>query len=107
MQNISMSDKGHMIAMTEHVLYQKASTENQGHAIENNFLSIDTKTQGLIEIPIASDRETQIQITSMQRSIALACLIKNIYGQDISKTSESYTRFFSRISTTSTRPVEA
>ena len=85
MQNVSKFDKGHMIAMTEHVLYPKASTENQGRAIENIFLSIDTKTQGLIEIPIASDHETQIQITSMQGSIALACLIKNIYGQDISK----------------------
>ena len=78
MQNVSKFDKGHMIAMTEHVLYPKASTENQGRAIENIFLSIDTKTQGLIEIPIASDHETQIQITSMQGSIALACLIKNI-----------------------------
>ncbi len=70
-------------------MYPKASTENQGRAIENIFLSIDTKTQGLIEIPITSDHETQIQITSMQGSIALAaslvCLIKKIYGQDISK----------------------
>ncbi len=39
----------------------------------------------MIEIPIASDHEMQIQITSMQGSIALACLIKNTYGQDISK----------------------
>jgi hypothetical protein len=85
MQNVSKFDKGHMIAMTEHVLYPKASTKNQGSAIENIFLSIDTKTQGLIEIPIASDHETQIQITHMQGSIALACLIKNTYGQDISK----------------------
>ncbi len=44
-------DNGHMIAMTEHALYPKASTENQGRAIENIFLSGDTKTQGLIEIP--------------------------------------------------------
>jgi hypothetical protein len=48
MQNVSKFDKGHMIAMTEHVLYPKASTENQGHAIENIFLSIDTKKQRLI-----------------------------------------------------------
>ena len=47
MHNVSKFDKGHMIAMTEHVLYPKASTENQGRAIENIFLSIDTKTQGL------------------------------------------------------------
>ncbi len=84
MQNVSKFDKVHLIAMTEHVLYPKASSENQG-AIKNIFLSIDTKTQGLIEIPIASDHSTQIQITSMQASIALACLIKNIYGQNISK----------------------
>ena len=57
MQNVSKFDKGHMIAMTENVLYPKASTENQGSAIENIFLSIDTKTQDLIEIPIASIRE--------------------------------------------------
>jgi hypothetical protein len=50
MQNVSKFDKGHMIAMTEHVLYPKASTENQGRAIDNIILSIDTKTQGLIEI---------------------------------------------------------
>ncbi len=85
MQNVSKFDKGHMIAMTEHNLYPKASTENQGSAIQNIFLSINTRTQGLIEIPIASDHDMQIQITSMQGSIALACLIKNIYGQDISK----------------------
>jgi hypothetical protein len=64
MQNVSKFDKGYMIAMTEHILYPKASTENQGSAIENMFLSIDTKTQGLIEIPVASDHETQIQITT-------------------------------------------
>jgi hypothetical protein len=44
MQNISKFDKGHMVAMTEHVLYSKASTENQARAIENIFPSIDTKT---------------------------------------------------------------
>ncbi len=82
MQNVSKFDEG---AMTGHVLYPKASIENQGHAIENIFLSIDTKTQGLIENPIGSDHETQIQITSLQGSIALAFLIKNIHGQDISK----------------------
>jgi hypothetical protein len=49
-----------MVAMTDHVLYPKASTENQGSAIENIFLSIDTKTEGLIEIPIASDHEMHI-----------------------------------------------
>ncbi len=85
MQNSSKFDKGHMIAMTEHVLYPKASTENQGRAIENIFLSIDTKTQGLIQGSTASGHETQIQSTFVQGSIALACLIKNIYGQDMSK----------------------
>ncbi len=55
MQNVAKFDKGHVNAMTEHVLYPKASNENQG------------------------------QVTSMQGSIALACLIKNIYGKDISK----------------------
>jgi hypothetical protein len=81
-----------MIAMTVHVLYPKASTENQGSASENIFLSIDTKTQGLIEILIASDHKTQTQITSMQGSIALARLIKNI----MVKTTESCTSFVSR-----------
>jgi hypothetical protein len=33
MHNFSRFDKGHMIALTEHVFYPKASTENQGHAI--------------------------------------------------------------------------
>ncbi len=37
MQNVSKFDKGLVIAMTEHVLYQKASTENQGRAIDNFF----------------------------------------------------------------------
>ena len=41
------------------------------------------KTQGLIEIPVKCDHETQIQITGLQGSIALVCLIKNIYGQGI------------------------
>jgi hypothetical protein len=75
MQNISKFDKGHMIAMTEHVLYQKASTENQGHAIENIFLSIDTKTQGLIEIPIASDHETQ----NRRRSRLQVCKVPSLW----------------------------
>jgi hypothetical protein len=87
------------------ILYPNASTENQGRAIENIFLSIDTKTQGLIEIPIAIDHETKIQVTRMQGSIALACLIKTYMVKDL-KTSESYTRFVSIISATPTRPVE-
>ncbi len=65
MQDVSKFDKGHMIAMTEHILFPRASTENQGSAIQNIFLSI-ALTHGLIEIPEASDHETQIQITSMQ-----------------------------------------
>ena len=43
-------------------LFPKLSTENQGRAIQNIFHSIDTRTQGLIEIPITSDHETQIHI---------------------------------------------
>jgi hypothetical protein len=49
------------------------------------FLSINTKPRGLIEIPVASDHETHIQITSLQCSISLACWFKNIYGHAISK----------------------
>ncbi len=71
MQNVSKFDIGHMVAMTEHVLYPKASTENQGSAIENIVLSIDTKMQGLIEIHLASDHETQTKSTSLRGSIAL------------------------------------
>ena len=106
MHKVSKSDKGvkgRMIAMTEHILFPKLSTENQGSAIENIFRSIDTSTQGLIEIPITADHENQIQITSLQGSIALACLIKNISGET---TSEVNQRFVSRISTASTRPVK-
>jgi hypothetical protein len=66
MQNVSKFDKGHMIDMTEHVLYPKASTENEGSAVDNISLSIYTNTQVLIDIPLLGplviDHETQIQV---------------------------------------------
>ncbi len=36
---------------------QKHELKNEGRAVENILLCIDTKTQGLIEIPIASDHK--------------------------------------------------
>ena len=80
--------------MTEYVLYSKSSAGSQGSAIQIMFNSIDAKTQGLIEIPISSDHEMQKQITSLRVSIALACLIKNIYGLKIAKQAKASQTIF-------------
>jgi hypothetical protein len=71
MQNVSKFDKGHMIAMTEHVLYPRASTENQDRAVENIFLSNDTKKQGLIEIPM--------QVIMRRRSRLQVCKVPSLW----------------------------
>ena len=79
---LSKLDKGHMVAIFKHILKPKDSTENQGRALSSIFQSIDAETHGLIEFPMTSDTDSQTQVTSIQGSIALACLIKQIFGQD-------------------------
>ena len=79
---LSKSDKGHMVAIFKHILKPKESTENQGRALSSIFQTIDASMQSLIEFPMTSDTDSQTQVTSIQGSIALACLIKQIFGQD-------------------------
>ena len=61
--------------MVMHLLYPKEAIENQGCKISSIFQAIDVKTQGLIELALASDTETQNQVRRLQESTALACLI--------------------------------
>jgi hypothetical protein len=79
---LSKLDKGHMVAIFKHILKPKDSTENQGRALSSIFQSIDVETHCLVEFPMTSDTDSQTQVTSIQGSIALACLIKQIFGQD-------------------------
>jgi hypothetical protein len=75
-------DKGHILAMVMHLLYPKEAMENQGSAISSIFQAINVKTQGLIELPMASDTETRDQVGLLQASTVLACLLRHFYGKD-------------------------
>ena len=82
MECLPKFDKGHIVAMVMHLLYPKEAMENQGRAISSIFQAIDVKTQGLIELPMASDTETRNQVGRLQASTALACLLRHFYGKD-------------------------
>jgi hypothetical protein len=75
MECLPKFDKGPIVAMGMDLLYPK-------EAIERIFQSIDVKTQGLIELPMASDTETRTQVGRLQASTALACLLRHCYGKD-------------------------
>ncbi len=79
--NLAKFDVAHIIAMVLHVVTPKEAIEEQGRGISSIFKAFDSKTQILIEIPIASCNVEQSQVQSLQTSTALVCLIKQIYGQ--------------------------
>ena len=75
-------DKGHMVAIFNHITKPQESTENQGRALSSIFQSIEEGMHGIIAFPMTSDTDSETQLRSIQGSIALACLIKQIFGQD-------------------------
>ncbi len=62
-----------------HTVYPKEAIENQGRKIPNIIRAIDTKTQGLINVPIAIDNVMQTQIQSLQASTAILCRVDQAY----------------------------
>ncbi len=75
-------DKGHMVAIFLYLVKPKESVEKQGRALSSIFQDIDVKTHSLIEFPMTSGTDSQSHTQSLQGSMALACLIKQIYCQD-------------------------
>ncbi len=82
-----------MVAIFKHILKQKESTENQGRELSSIFQSIDAGTHGLIEFPMTSDTDSQTQVTSIQKSIALACLLNKILVKIIHQLKDNCNRF--------------
>ena len=70
------------VAIFLYLVKPKESVEKQGRALSSIFQVIDVKTHSLIEFPMTSDTDSPSQTQSLQGSMALACLIKRIYGQD-------------------------
>ena len=81
MKNIEKFRSRHVTSMALQLLYPKDNIENQARAIKTIFQSIDVKLQALIQVPLASTAIDQRHLADNQASLALACLIRHIYGQ--------------------------
>ncbi len=53
MQNLGKLEVAHMVAMVLHVVIPKEAIEEQGRGMSSIFKALDSKTQVLIEVPIA------------------------------------------------------
>jgi hypothetical protein len=56
--------------------------EDQGRAAQNILKSIDSSMKSMVVYPHHDTINSQNDIQRMQGSLALTCLMKNIYGQD-------------------------
>jgi hypothetical protein len=65
-----------------HVIPTK-TIEEQGRGMSSIFKAVNSKTQILIEVPIASRNAAQSQVQSLQASTALVCLIKHFMDKII------------------------
>jgi hypothetical protein len=81
MKNIDKLHGGHVTSMIVQVLYPRENIDNQARAITSIFQAIDPKMQSLIQVPLASNTINQLHLSSSQASLALACLIRQFYGQ--------------------------
>jgi hypothetical protein len=82
MHKIGKFEVDHILAMVFHVVIPMEAIEGLGRGMSSIFKALDSKTQILFEVPIASGNAVQSQVQSLQASTALMCLIKQIYGQD-------------------------
>ena len=81
MKNIEFFRSRHVTSTALQLLYPKEKIENQALAMTTIFQSIDVKLQALIQVPLASNAIDQRHLSDNQASLALACLIRHIYGQ--------------------------
>jgi hypothetical protein len=75
-------DKSHIVALVMNLVDPKAAADDQGRAISSIFQAIDANTQSLIELPMTSDTYSKNELKSAQASIALTCLITQIFGRE-------------------------
>ncbi len=75
-------DKGCMVALFKYHSISKQSTNDQGRAAASIMKSIVASMHKLITFPHADRLMSMSQIRSVQGSLTLACLFKNIYGRD-------------------------
>ncbi len=59
MQNLGNFEVAHIVAMVLHVMIPKAAIEEQGRGMSSIFKALDSKTQILIEVLIASGNAAQ------------------------------------------------
>ena len=62
--------------------FPRECIEDQGRAVNNIMKCIDASLKSLIVFPHSDTIKSQNNIQKVQGSFALACLMRNIYGQD-------------------------
>ena len=72
---------GHITSMILVVILPRDNIENQARAITSIFQAIDFKMQSLIQVPLASNQIERHHLSSVQASLASACLLRQFYGQ--------------------------
>jgi hypothetical protein len=75
-------DKSHMVALVKYHAMASECREDQGRAAQNILKSIDSSMKSMVVYPHHDTIKSQNDIQRMQGSLALTCLMKNIYGQD-------------------------
>jgi hypothetical protein len=73
MQILGKFEVAHIVAMVLHVVILKEAIEEQGREMSRIFNAFDSKTQVLIDVPIASSNAAQSSVQSIQFSTALVC----------------------------------
>ncbi len=73
MQNLGKFEVAHILAMVLHVVIPKEAIEEQleGRGKSSIFKALNSKTQILIEVPVASGNAAPSQVQSLQASTAL------------------------------------
>ena len=72
---------GHITSMILQVLFPRENIENQARAITSIFQAMDPKMQSLIQVPLDSNTIHQHHLSSVQASLAFACLLRQFYVQ--------------------------
>ena len=71
-----------MVALFKYHAMPAQSTKDQGRAASSIMKSIDASMHKLITFPHADGSTSSSQVRSVQGSLTLACLFKNIYCRD-------------------------
>ena len=75
-------DRSHIVALVKYHATPRECIEDQGRAVNNIMKCIDASLKSLIVFPHSDTIKSQNNIQKVQGSFALACLMRNIYGQD-------------------------